>query len=140
MTNINEAPKAEIDWLQCIPFDGKGKNLPTGANLPPAVKILKLIKSWTVLDAESEEGVRTGLKAADLKKGDAIIGAEANKKSLDFIVGTYGPGEFEFIDANGKHLDVAGWIAAHGTNPFEVLAIMRKNRELAGDGIQFGGN
>lgn len=130
----------EIDWLQCIPFDGKGKNLPTGANLPPAVKILKLIKSWTVLDAESEEGVRTGLKAADLKKGDAIIGAEANKKSLDTIVGTYGPGEFEFIDVNGKHLDVAGWIATYKTNPFEVFAIMRKNRELAGDGVHFGGS
>jgi hypothetical protein len=126
-----------IDWNECIPFEGKEKELPTGANMPPAINVLKLIKSWTILDAESDGGAKTGLKAADLKPGDVIIGAEPNLKSLDRIVGTYGSSAFEFEDVNGKKLGIQGWIDEHKTNPFEVLAIMRKLRELQGPGVHF---
>ena len=126
-----------IDWNQCIPFDGKGKNLPTGALMPPQVSILKLVHSWTVIDVESEEGVRSGLKASDLKPDMAIIGAEISIKALDSIIETFGESEFEFIDVNGARLSAAEWIAQYKTNPFVVLAVMRKNRELVGGGIHF---
>ena len=115
----------------CVAWNGIEAKLPTGALMPPAVKVLALIKSWDVLDAESDEGFRT-VKAAELKPGDAIIGCKANNNSIARIIKTYGMDAFRFTAANGAAFSVAKWIATFGTNPFEVLAIMRKNKGEGG--------
>lgn len=110
----------------CVAWNGIEAKLPTGALMPPAVNVLKLIKTWTVLDAESDEGFRD-VKAADLKPDDAIIGCHANNNSIARIILTYGPDAFRFTAAGGQSFGIKPWIATFGTNPFEVLAIMRKN-------------
>jgi hypothetical protein len=111
----------------CVAWNGIEAKLPTGALMPPAVNVLKLIKSWDVLDAESDEGFRT-VKTADLKEGDAIIGCKANNNSIARIILTYGADAFRFTAAAGQAFGIKQWIATFGTNPFEVLAIMRKNK------------
>jgi hypothetical protein len=122
----------------CVAWNGIEAKLPTGALMPPKVDVLKLIKSWDVLDAESDEGFRT-VKAAELKPEDAIIGCKANNNSISRIIGTYGMDAFRFTAAGGQQFGVQQWIAQFGTNPFEVLAIMRKNAG-AGGSFKIGGN
>lgn len=114
----------------CVAWNGIEAKLPTGALMPPAVKVMALIKSWDVLDAESDEGFRT-VKSAEIKPGEAIIGCTANNNSIARIIKTYGMDAFRFTAAGGQAFGVQQWIATFGTNPFEVLAIMRKNK---GDG------
>jgi hypothetical protein len=121
----------ETNWLDgCVPWDGIEGKLPTGALMPPKVDVMKLIKSWDVLDAESVEGFRT-VKTVALQPDDIIIGCEPNNKSIELILKTYGPDAFRFINAVGQKLGPEAWAKSMGTNPFAVLAISRKNK---GDG------
>ena len=94
--------------------------------MPPKVDVLKLIKSWKVLDGESEEGF-IEKRRAEIQPEDVLIGAVPNNKSIKIILKTYGPQAFEFISANGKKMGPAQWAQAYGTNPFEVLAVVRMN-------------
>ena len=117
----------ENDWLDdCVPWDGREADLPTGANMPPKVDVLKLIKSWKVLDGESEEGF-IEKRRAELLPEDVLIGAVPNKNSIRIILKTYGSRAFEFISAGGKKMGPEQWAATYGTNPFEVLAVVRMN-------------
>jgi len=121
----------EKDWLEgCVSWDGVEGKLPTGALMPPKIDVLKLIKSWDVLDAEADEGFRT-VKTKDLKSDDAIVGCEPNNNSIRKILATYGNDAFRFITATGQKLGPEAWAESFGTNPFAVLAISRKNK---GDG------
>jgi hypothetical protein len=118
---------AEKDWLEgCVPWSGKEKTLPTGAILPPKVNVLRLIKSWTALRTDGE--VVSGLKTADLLPGDIVVGAEPNNAAIRAILKTYGEDAFRIIDSYGRHLKPAAWVRRYKTNPFTVLAIMRKLR------------
>jgi hypothetical protein len=126
------------DWLEgCVPWDGIEGKLPTGALMPPKVEVLKLIKSWDVLDAETDEGFRT-VKSAALQSDDAIIGCEPNLNSIRKILATYGNDAFRFISATGQKLGPEAWAKAYGTNPFAVLAIMRKNSGGTGKPFKIG--
>lgn len=120
----------EPDWLDaCIPWDGIEEKLPIGYKAPPGVDVLKLIKSWKILDAETEEGVRE-VYARNLKPGDCVIGAVANNNSIKAIMRTYGPDAFRFTDAHGEEHTAREWAAIAGTNPFELLAISRITKRL----------
>ncbi|MCK9569698.1 hypothetical protein M0R72_12215 [Candidatus Pacearchaeota archaeon] len=122
----------EKDWLDgCVPWDGIEGKLPTGALMPPKVDVLKLIKAWDVLDAESDEGFRT-VKTSELKPDDAIIGCTPNNNSIRKILDTYGSDAFRFITATGQKLGPEAWAKAYSTNPFVVLAIMRKSKGEGG--------
>jgi hypothetical protein len=122
----------EKDWLDgCVPWDGIEGKLPTGALMPPKVDVLKLIKSWDILDAEADEGFRT-VKGSELKPDDAIIGCEPNNNSIRKILATYGSDAFRFITATGQKFGPEAWATKMGTNPFAVLAIMRKNKGEGG--------
>ena len=115
------------DWLDgCVPWDGKEEFLPTGALMPPKVNVLRLIKSWEVLRGDGE--VVSGLKTADLLDDDIIIGAEPNKAAIRAILKTYGKDAFWFKDAYGHKFRPDQWAKRYGTNPFVVMAIMRKSR------------
>ena len=124
----NQLAAGYISMLNdCVAWDGIEAKLPVGALMPPKVMITSLIKSWDALDAESDAGFRT-VKSAELKPDDAIIGCHANNNSIGRIIATYGPDAFRFTAAAGQAFGIQEWIAQFGTNPFEVLAIMRKNR------------
>jgi hypothetical protein len=123
----------------CVAWDGVEAKLPVGSIMPPGVDVLKLIKSYDVLDAESDEGFRT-VKASELKPDDVIIGANANNKSIAKIVDTYGMDAFRFIAAGGQQYSLDKWIETFGTNPFEVLAIMKKNSGPSVPPFKIGGN
>jgi len=99
--------------------------------MPPKVNVLKLIKSWDVLDAETDEGFRT-VKTLELKADDVIVGCEPNNNSIRKILATYGNDAFRFISAAGQKLGPEAWSKQYGTNPFAVLAIMRKNQGTGG--------
>lgn len=115
------------DWLDgCIPWDGKEADLPAGANMPPKVDVLKLIKRWKVLDGESDEGF-IEKKRSEIQPEDVLIGATPNNNSIRIILKTYGSRAFEFITANGKKMGPEEWAKSFGTNPFEVLAVVRMN-------------
>ena len=120
----------EPDWLDCcIPWDGIEEKLPTGYQAPPGMDILKLIRSWRILDAETDEGFRE-VFSRNLKPGDCIIGATANKNSIKAIMATYGPDAFRFTDAHGQEHSAKEWAELAGTNPFELLAIARMSKRL----------
>lgn len=118
------------DWLDaCVPWDGIEEKLPTGYQAPPGVDVLKLIRSWKILDAECDEGFRE-VFARNLKPGDVVIGANTNKNSIKAIMRTYGPDAFRFTDAHGEEHTAREWAAIAGTNPFELLAIARMSKRL----------
>ena len=129
---MTEKETVETSWLEeCVPWDGIEGKLPTGALMPPKVDVLKLIKSWRVLDAESDAGFRE-TKTKELTPDDAIIGATANLNSIKAILATYGSDAFRFMTATGQKVGPEAWAQRFGTNPFEVLAIMRKNSGASG--------
>jgi len=115
------------DWLDgCVPWDGKEEFLPLGALMPPKVNVLRLIKSWEALRADGN--VVSGLKTADLLPDDIITGAEPNNAAIRAIMRTYDKDAFWFKDAYGKKYRPEQWAKKYHTNPFTVLAIMRKSR------------
>lgn len=117
----------ENDWLEdCVPWDGREAALPTGALMPPKVDVLKLIFSWKILDGELEAGY-VEKKRAEIQPEDVLIGAVPNKNSIRIILKTYGPQAFEFITAGGAKMGPEEWAKTYGTNPFEVLAVVRMN-------------
>ena len=119
------------EWLECLPWDGLEASLPLGGKLKvPGLTPEKLVKAWEVLDAEAEEGIRK-VKAADLKIGDIIIGAEMNKASLARLAASYGPDFVQIKEANGKLLSWVEWQAKYGTDGLALWAIRNK---------RFGGN
>ena len=118
---------AEKDWLEgCVPWDGKEKYLPTGALLPPKVRVERLIKTWDVL---RDGDIKKGLKLAAIKPEDIIIGATPNNVAIRALLATWGENQFVFSDAYGKQYKPKAWVRKYKTNPFVVLAIMRMSRK-----------
>ena len=113
----------------CNKWDGKEASLPAGYQGPAGVTAVKLIKSWEVLDAESDEGFATK-KTAELKKGDVILGANPNNNSIARILQTYGSDAFRFTTATGDSLHPKDWFDKYQTNAFTLIAIRDKMLEL----------
>lgn len=124
---VNPGSEAK-DWLEgCVPWDGKEKYLPTGALLPPKVRVERLMKSWDVL---RDGDIRKGLKLAAIKPDDIITGATPNNAAIKAIMATWGENQFLFTDAYGRQLKPKAWVRKYGTNPFVLLAIMRISRQM----------
>jgi len=118
----------EKDWLEgCVPWNGKEKYLPTGALLPTKVNVLRLVKSWDVLRGDE---VKRGVKTAAIQADDIIVSATPNNAAIRAVLNTYGEDQFLFTDANGRQLKPKAWVRKYKTNPFVVLAIMRKSRGI----------
>jgi hypothetical protein len=134
---------AENDWLEggLCTYSGLGADLPSGgyckiirAGSPWGPELLA--KSWTVSDAESEEGVAEK-KTNDLTKEDTIIGVTLNPKTIAAIASTYGR-DFYFIkDANSNEMTLDAWQAKYGTNGLGLVAIRNMRRKLSGGGVHF---
>jgi len=105
---------AEIDWNECLPFEGEEKDLPVGEQTKiPNFRAIDLVKRWEILDVESDEGFRL-VKTIDLKPNDIVIGAQINENSVNAVVKTYGRRFFVAAraDGKGKNLDRWQWEAA----------------------------
>lgn len=133
----------EANWLECIPFTGYEKRFPDGVILPPGIRdVTSLIKSVTVLDAESEEGFRT-LKKGEVTKDMEIISVQLNEKSIALIAGQAGADSeaILIVDPNGgtKYTRL-GWYDNHGhSDGLAMVAAVRFLSRLKGPGVFLGG-
>lgn len=101
----------EINWNECLPFEGEEKDLPAGEQTKiPNFRAMDLVKRWEVLDVESDEGFRV-VKKDELKPNDVIIGAQINENAVKAVMRAYGK---RFLvaaraDAKGRLLDRWEW-------------------------------
>ena len=93
---------AEIDWNECLPFEGEEKDLPAGEQTKiPNFRAIDLVKRWEILDTESDEGYKL-VRREELKLTDIIIGAQINEKAVNAVVRTYGKRFFVAVRADIK--------------------------------------
>ncbi len=127
------------DWLDGIcTYTGPGADLPVGGySKIPGWYPEKIAKSWTVLDAESEEGIKEK-KTSELTKDDIIIGVTLNPKTLAAIVKTYGKDFYKIREANGtEFMTLDEWQERYGSNGLGLVAIRNMQKKLSGAGVRF---
>ena len=127
------------EWLSGIcTYDGPEAELPLGGHSKiPGWYPEKVARSWIVMDAESEEGIREK-KTAELSKDDIIVGVNLNPRTLAAILRTYGPKFYLIQSANGgPWLTPDQWREAHGTNGLGLVALRNMRRKISGGGIHF---
>lgn len=115
----------EIDeeWLECIPWTGEEKDLPTGGQTKiPGFLPENLVSRWEILDAEADEGSKF-VKRTELKPGDIIIGARMNENSIKRLVATYGPRFAVLKQADGPILTCQEWYEKYHTDGLALWAI-----------------
>lgn len=133
---------AENDWLGngICTYNGPEASLPLGGHSKiPGWYPEKVAKSWNVMDAESEEGVREK-KAAELLKDDIIIGVTLNVKTLAAIAKSYGENFYLIKAANaGAWLTPKQWASQYPENPngLALVAMRNMRRKLGGGGVTF---
>jgi hypothetical protein len=141
---VNEfaVPDEGDDWLTgdgICDYSGPGADLPTGGYCKiPNWFPEKIAKSWTVIDSLSDEGDIAEKKTKDLVKGDVIIGATLNQKTLTAIVGTYGRDFYKIKTANGVEMTLDQWQAKYQSNGLGLVAIRNMRRKIGGGGITIG--
>ena len=129
------------DWLGSgiCTLTGPDAELPSGGNSKiPEWYPEKVAKFWTIMDAESEEGIKEK-KTKELVKGDIIIGVVLNTRTLEAIVKTYGEDFYMIMSANGNPLTLKQWAAKFPQNPngLGLMAIKNMRKKLSGGGIHF---
>jgi len=130
----------EEDWLSGIcHFSGPEADLPVGGHSKiPNWYPEKVARSWVVMDAESEEGIKEK-KTAELTPEDIIIGVRLNPKTLAAILATYGPKFYLIREANGDAwMTLDQWQARFKTNGLGLVAMRGMRRKLSGGGIRVG--
>lgn len=128
-------------WLDGIcEYTGPEADLPLGGHSKiPGWYPEKVARSWTVMDAESEEGVKEK-KTAELTAEDIIIGVKLNPKTLAAILQTYGPNFYLIKAANGgAWLTPAQWAKKYPEHPngLGLVAMRNMRMKLTGGGVQF---
>ncbi len=129
----------EENWLSGIcTYHGPEAELPLGGySKIPGWYPEKVARSWIVMDAESEEGIKEK-KTAELTAEDIIIGVNLNPKTLAAILRTYGPNFYLIKAANaGSWLTPDQWQQSHGTNGLGLVAMRNIRRKLRGGGVHF---
>ncbi len=130
----------EENWLQgYCHYDGPASDLPLGGYTKiPNWRPELLVRSWTVLDVDSEEGY-IDKKTSELKKTDIIMGLTMNVKSLEKIVEFYGRDFYQIRDANGGPLmTLDQWQNKYHSNGLGLVAIRNQLFKLHGGGVHFG--
>lgn len=129
----------EENWLDGIcNYSGPGADLPIGGYSKISGWFPeKVAKSWTVMDAESEEGVKEK-KTKELAKDDIIIGVTLNQKTLAAIASTYGRDFYQIKEANGNALmTLDQWQERFKSNGLGLVAIRNMRTKLMGAGVHF---
>ena len=136
-------PADAANWLECIPWTGYEKRFPVGVTLPPGIRdITNLIKTVTVLDAESDEGFKV-VKKKDVTADMDILNVQLNENSIAIIAGSKGADSDAILITdpdNGKLFTRLGWYNTHDkSDALGMIAGTRFIRDLRGPGIHFGG-
>ena len=115
----------EINWLECLPWDGSEKSLPAGGIMKvPYLKPEDLVKSCVVIDAESEEGMQTLSATTALQLGRTIINVILNEKLIAEIERRYGERFALMIDPKTQEkLTRREWYQRHGTDGLALWAL-----------------
>jgi hypothetical protein len=132
-------PSDEKNWLECIPWTGYGKQFPVGVILPPGIKdITNLIKSVTILDAESDEGFKV-LKRREVTADMEVLAVQLNENSIAMIVGSAGADSEAIViidPTNQKQYTRLGWYDNHDkSDGLAMIAGVRLIRSLRGQGV-----
>ncbi len=123
---------AEENWLVGVcQYTGQGAELPLGGfSKISGWEPQMLVKTWTVIDAEADEGFAEK-KTSELRATDLIIGCTMNTKSLEKIVETYGKDFYQVKNANGGPLmTLDKWQAKYHSNGLGLIAIRNMNIKL----------
>jgi hypothetical protein len=104
----------EIDWNECVPWDGEEKNLPAGEQTRiPNFRAVDLVRAWEILDVQSE----AGFKIVPAEKGKMpegiIIGAQINENAVNAVIKAYGKRFIVFRPSEDQpFMDRWEWYAA----------------------------
>lgn len=117
-------PDKEVEWLECLPWDGAAASLPVGEEtLIPDFRAVDLVRRWEVLDVEEDEGFRV-VKRAELRPDDKIIGCQINENSFKKVVETYGKNFFRAKrGSGGAMMNRWEWKKAYGSDVLELEAL-----------------
>jgi hypothetical protein len=106
----------EIDWLNCLRFDGPESMLPTGmAHLPAGIEVMDMLKEGSV------KRTRSG----------GILKVEIDEDVYEALVETYGSKQILIATANGGRMTREEWYKQFNRSDGLKLAIIR---ELNKDG------
>ena len=117
-------PDKEVEWLDCLPWDGAAASLPVGEEtLIPDLRAVDLVRFWEVLDVKCDEGYRV-VETEALTQTDKIIGCQINEKAFKRIVQTYGKNFFRAKrGSGGQMMNRWEWKKAYGSDVLELEAL-----------------
>ena len=117
-------PDKEVEWLDCLPWDGAAASLPVGEEtLIPDLRAVDLVRFWEVLDVKCDEGYRV-VETEALTQTDKIIGCQINEKAFKRIVQTYGKNFFRAKrGSGGQMMNRWEWRDAYGSDVLELEAL-----------------
>ena len=95
-----------------------------------------VVRTWTVIDAEADEGF-SEKKTSELKAEDVIICSNMNTKSIEKLVTIYGKDFYQVRNANGGPLmTLDDWQKKYHTNALGLIALRNITQKLRG-GVHF---
>ena len=113
----------EEEWLGCIPWTGKGSELPTGMISPVGITAKSLCRYAIVLDPFSDEGVKKIKVSSFDKKRQLLVDVELNEKSVAAVYRIGGINTIKFVTATGRLLNRREWKSKFKTDALKLQAI-----------------
>lgn len=122
--NIGEGATGEIDWLQCLKFEGPEAEETQLTYLPPTIKPEDLIVPGSIEYAPS----------------GGIIDLQVNNELYDRIIRARGPKAILITSADGERMTREEWYNKKGqTDGLKVALMQHLVRKKMGPGIHIGG-
>lgn len=107
------------DWLRCLPFKGREKDVPAGVSLPSGVQLEDLVIEFK----KTSQGT--------------IYNAVLDEDLIGQLTTTWGPAAVLITTANSENLTRQEWYDRYGTDGLKAWAIVSEVRKKTGGGIQF---
>lgn len=129
------------DWMEhCVPWTGLERDLPLGViGLPQTINILDLVKSVTIFDDDTENGLRE-IKPSEVKTGMKLAGAKMWESRINAV----GAAGIRIVDPDGgkqktrkqwyESLSVDGINRRH-TDGLAMFALRKLRTKVVGEGI-----
>lgn len=103
--------ETNINWLECLKFEGPESALPTGlAHLPKGIEVLDMLLPDSVKRARS----------------GGVLSVKIDEDVYKELLETYGPGQILIANANGKAMTREQWWEQMGHSDGLKLAIIRE--------------
>ena len=126
--NLKKAPRideytGEEEWLGCIPWTGKGSELPAGMITPVGITAKSLCRYAIILAPFTDEGVKKIKLPLFDKKRQLLVDVELNEKSVAAVYRIGGINTIKFVTASGQVLNRRTWKAKFKTDALKLQAI-----------------